>query len=265
MQRRMFSASAVVGAGIALALLTASPSTAASGPSGREAAAQCRTADFTTAAVAPLASTAPVSSPTRYRLTVSGYAVSSNESVTLVPLIYVRQPDYWGIQVTGCSSGPGLPVIVPYTATYDFTGPLGRCGIEVVGASKQQRFDLARCASVPLPGTSWVLDPAGLGVPVPTNATITAKFSDTTVSGSTSCGTYQADYSAGTDGAFKVGRVASPPSVCDVTGSRAETAYLAKLSSANQYRATASELNLLVDGTPVLRYVAAKSTGPTTS
>jgi hypothetical protein len=156
MQRRMFSMPAAVGLGLALALLAAAPSRSAPVPSGAATTdpPRCRTVDFTTATVKPLASTGPVSSPIRYRLTVEGSAPSSDVSVSLRPLVYVQQPTYWGIEVTGCSSGTGLPVVVPYIATYDFTGPLGRCGVEVVGAGHRQRFDLAGCASLPLPGTA---------------------------------------------------------------------------------------------------------------
>ena len=65
-----------------------------------------------------------------------------------------RQPDFWAITVTGCSSGTGLPVVTPYTATLDFTGPLGRCGIEAVGATTRQQFDLAGCLTAPGTTTS---------------------------------------------------------------------------------------------------------------
>ena len=263
MQRRMFSASAAVGIGLALALLTASPSQSAPVASGRASATppaqQCRTIDFTKASVTPIASTDPASPSTQYRLTVTGSATSSNVSVKLTPLVYIQQPDYWGIQVIGCSPGVGLPVIRPYTATYDFTGALGKCGIEVVGATRQQRIDLARCGSVPLPGTSWVLDPASLGVPVPDGAAITAKFSTATMSGYTSCNSYQGDYTAGDDGTFTLGRLRATLRICDQVTSRAESAFLDKLTSADQYQATADELSLLVGGEQALRFVPAKA------
>lgn len=264
MQRRMFSASVLAGIGLALSLLSAAPAQAAPAQtvpdtSGRGTAAekaQCRNIEFTKASVDPLGAG---TSPDRYRLTVSGSAPSSNVSVELTPLVYIRQPEFWGIQVLGCSSRNGLPVMVPYTATYEFTGALGTCGIEVVGTSKRQRFDLAGCAPAPLPGTAWALDPASLGVPVPEGVTIAADFGATTVSGFTGCNSYYANYAVGEDGTFTIGAIAMTARACEGAISGAESAFIRKLAAVDEYRATETELSLLADGKLALRFVPDKA------
>lgn len=263
MRQRMLPAIATTGLGIALAVLTASPSFAAPGVSERAARApepeQCVTIDFEEASVTPLASTGSVPPSIRYRLKVSGMKSASNVQVKLVPLVYVRQPEFWGIEVIGCSSGIGLPVLTPYTVTHDFTGPLGTCGIEVIGATKTQQFDLASCTSLPLAGTSWVLDPASLGVPVPADSPITANFSESTVSGSTSCNLYQAGYKTGTGGAFGVGAISTTKRACDAVTGAAESAFLKRLAASTQFQVTKAELRLLGDGKALLRFTSAAS------
>jgi len=154
MRRRMTTTLTTTALGVALALSAATPSLAAGSTAGERAVAppslpgQCRAVDFDKAVVTPLATTGTTA---RNRLTVTGRKPATDVQVTLVPVVYVKQPDFWEITVTGCSSGIGLPVLTPYTATFDFTGSLGRCGIEVVGATRRQQFDLAGCSSV-LPG-----------------------------------------------------------------------------------------------------------------
>jgi hypothetical protein len=41
--------------------------------------------------------------PPRYVLRVTGVRPWANMEVDLVPLVYIRQPDYWGIEVIGRS------------------------------------------------------------------------------------------------------------------------------------------------------------------
>ena len=150
MRRRMTTTLTTTALGLAVALSTASPSLAATGSAAGERVAasapeQCQTIDFEKAVVTPLATTGTT---VRNRLTVTGQKPAANVRVTLVPVVYIKQPDFWEITVTGCSSGIGLPVLTPYTATFDFTGSLGRCGIEVAGATRRQQFDLAGCSSL---------------------------------------------------------------------------------------------------------------------
>jgi hypothetical protein len=64
--------------------------------------------------------------------------------VSLVPLMYISRPQWWGIQVVG-STGPGpsvTPAItaIPYTVELDLQGISGTEGIEVIGATCTERI-----------------------------------------------------------------------------------------------------------------------------
>jgi hypothetical protein len=128
-----------------------SPAGAAVLPVPAPVPGQCQVIDFRTATVDPLVSPDP--SATDYRLTVTGL-LPFPARVTLEPLVYIRQPEHWGIEVTACPvSAPGpfvpksnvlpLPPFRLYKATLDFRGPMGTCGIDVIGATTHQTFDLA--------------------------------------------------------------------------------------------------------------------------
>jgi len=74
-------------------------------------------------------------------LIVSGEAPCLNMQVSLVPLIYVRCPEYWGIEVVGTlPDGFCLTAMKPYTVTLQLTGITGSDGIEVIGANKSQKI-----------------------------------------------------------------------------------------------------------------------------
>ncbi len=76
-----------------------------------------------------------------YFLIVRGTKPYLNMEVNLVPLVYVRQPEYWGIEVTGCLPGEiGLPATEPYTAILSLTGTIGTKGIEVIGATCSEKI-----------------------------------------------------------------------------------------------------------------------------
>jgi len=78
--------------------------------------------------------------PKTWFLIVSGKKPWASMKVELVPLVYVTQPDYWGIEVIGCQSGFGIPVEVPYSAVLEITDVLGKLGIEVIGANKKEKI-----------------------------------------------------------------------------------------------------------------------------
>jgi len=103
----------------------------------------CRVIDFDRAMVLPDLwsndTTGPIS---RRVLVVAGYAPYGGMTVSLEPLIYIRQPEYWGIQVIGCMPEIGLPVLTPYLVKLDITATRGTLGIEVVGANKTVRIPL---------------------------------------------------------------------------------------------------------------------------
>jgi hypothetical protein len=97
----------------------------------------CRPIDFTRAFVRTLDTSPPV-----HVLVVSGLKPSSNMDVVLSPVTYIRQPEYWEIEVQGCMRGLGLPVLTPYTATLRLGSTIGTMGVEVVGATRSQRIDV---------------------------------------------------------------------------------------------------------------------------
>ncbi|MEU6714936.1 hypothetical protein ABZ897_26025 [Nonomuraea sp. NPDC046802] len=80
--------------------------------------------------------------PGTFILVVSGTKPYMNMSVQLVPLVYVRQPEYWGIEVVGTLPGIGLPATAPYTVSLPLDGVLGTKGIEVIGATRRKTFDV---------------------------------------------------------------------------------------------------------------------------
>jgi len=81
--------------------------------------------------------------PETFFLVVRGEAPCLNMSVALTPLIYVKCPEYWGIEVVG--SLPGgfcLTAIKPFLLTIPLSGITGSKGIEVIGASRQEKFEV---------------------------------------------------------------------------------------------------------------------------
>jgi len=63
--------------------------------------------------------------------------------VELVPLTYIRQPEYWGIQVIGkLPDGPVTAVTGPYQVVLVLTGKMGTKGIEVMGREKSKKISL---------------------------------------------------------------------------------------------------------------------------
>jgi hypothetical protein len=89
----------------------------------------------------------PMIYPPQPRLVVSGVKPHPDVEVTLVPLAYVSQPPYHGIQVvaTITADGPHVsqPIAnVPYSVVLDLEGITGSEGIEVIGDSKTEQIAL---------------------------------------------------------------------------------------------------------------------------
>lgn len=79
--------------------------------------------------------------PPQYVLVVKGTKPYLNMRVELLPLVYIRQPEYWGIEVVGrLRGGIGLPALAPYTASTPLAGITGTAGIEVIGATRSERI-----------------------------------------------------------------------------------------------------------------------------
>ncbi|HKT00735.1 MAG TPA: hypothetical protein VJT31_14490 [Rugosimonospora sp.] len=93
--------------------------------------------------------------PPQPRLVVGGTKQDPAMDIRLVPLAYIRQPEYWAIQVVGSvTETGGQPPgqgSVPYTAQLDIIGMTGTTGVEVVGASRRLRMRL-----VPQDATQFV-------------------------------------------------------------------------------------------------------------
>jgi hypothetical protein len=101
------------------------------------AAVSIRRLDFERAEVVTLES-----DPPQFVLFVRGTKPFLNMEVELSPLVYIRQPEYWEIEVLGRLRGIGLPALAPYTASLRLAGVTGTKGIEVVGATRRARFDV---------------------------------------------------------------------------------------------------------------------------
>jgi hypothetical protein len=100
-------------------------------------AQSCRVIDFNTAQVVTLRT-----APPKHVLIVSGEKPYLNMEVSLVPLVYIRQPDYWGIEVVGCLPEIGLPTTAPYVVRLDLASTIGTQGIEVIGAKRTEKIDI---------------------------------------------------------------------------------------------------------------------------
>jgi hypothetical protein len=87
--------------------------------------------------------------PPQYVLVVSGTKPYVNMKVDLVPLVYIQQPEYWGIEVVGCLPGIGLPATAPFKISLNLAGVTGTKGIEVIGAHKHQKIKVPPTQEAP--------------------------------------------------------------------------------------------------------------------
>jgi hypothetical protein len=80
-------------------------------------------------------------------------------TVELVPLRYVRRPEYWGIEVVGRISGAGGPTVmpaitnIPYVVELDLAGSVGTFGIEVIGAEGTEQIRVSVADNTQLIGS----------------------------------------------------------------------------------------------------------------
>jgi hypothetical protein len=79
-----------------------------------------------------------------YILIVRGTKPYLNMEVNLIPLVYIRQPEYWGIEVIGSlPGGIGLAApTAPYIASLALNGTIGTQGIEVIGATRSEKISV---------------------------------------------------------------------------------------------------------------------------
>jgi len=103
----------------------------------------------------------PMIYPPQPRLVVAGVKPNPEVEVTLVPLTYVSQPPYYGIQVvatTSTADGPHVsqPIAnVPFVAELDLEGYTGSEGVEVIGETKTKQLTMSSGEPEPArpPGT----------------------------------------------------------------------------------------------------------------
>jgi hypothetical protein len=98
----------------------------------------CRVINFEAAQVIILQS-----QPPHYVLVVKGQKSYFNMTVSLMPLVYIRQPEFWGIEVTGCLPELGVPAVTPYVVSLRLDGIIGTRGIEVIGADRSEKIDIS--------------------------------------------------------------------------------------------------------------------------
>lgn len=102
------------------------------------AAESCRSIDFEKAEIHPGIL------PETWFLTVRGIKPCLNMKVELVPLVFVKCPEYWGIEVVGClPNGICLTAVEPYNVTIQLAGITGSYGIEVIGANKREKIEVS--------------------------------------------------------------------------------------------------------------------------
>ena len=80
--------------------------------------------------------------PPQHVLVVSGTKPFVNMEVTLEPLVFIRQPEFWGIEVVGRLPGIGLPALAPYQVSIPLAGITGTKGVEVIGATRSEKVEL---------------------------------------------------------------------------------------------------------------------------
>jgi len=105
----------------------------------RPVAQSCRRIDFDSAHVSPGIV------PNTFFLTVTGTTPCVNMEVSLVPLVYVRCPEYWEIEVVGClPSGICLTAIGQFSKTIELTPTMrGSKGVAVVGGTKRKEMEVS--------------------------------------------------------------------------------------------------------------------------
>jgi hypothetical protein len=77
-----------------------------------------------------------------YFLIVQGTKPWITMVVSFSPRIYIRQPDYWEIEVVGTQFGIGLPQTAPFIHAEDVSRSVGTKGVDVVGNNQTIRLPL---------------------------------------------------------------------------------------------------------------------------
>jgi hypothetical protein len=80
--------------------------------------------------------------PKTFILVVSGTKPYINMEVSLMPFVYIKRPEYWGIEIIGSLNGIGLPALSPYTTSIPVDSITGTKGIEVIGATHSEKKEV---------------------------------------------------------------------------------------------------------------------------
>jgi hypothetical protein len=81
--------------------------------------------------------------PPQFLLRVGGMKPYANMRVDLSPLVYIGQPEYWGIEGVGhLRGGILLPAEVPYEVSLPLSGITGTRGVEVIGANRSKKIEV---------------------------------------------------------------------------------------------------------------------------
>ena len=109
---------------------------------------------------------------------------------------------------------------------------------------------LMGCSAIrnPLDGTEWKLAGWTLNSLNPADFTITAKFTNQNISGSSGVNSYSGPYKLGAGAAFSVGQLAGILKAGPGPAMRAESAYLTLLGQAASYKLTNGQLILYDKG-----------------
>ena len=100
--------------------------------------------DFERAEVEPMATPAVLGFPPQFVLGVTGTKPFLDMEVELVPLVFTRQPEYWGIEVVGRLRGGGElgAAVEPYAVSIPLSGITGTKGVEVIGATRSEKIEV---------------------------------------------------------------------------------------------------------------------------
>jgi hypothetical protein len=101
--------------------------------------------DFERAEVWSLATPAVLGFPPQFGLGVTGITPFLDMEVELVPLVFTRQPEYWGIEVVGRLRGGGeigAAAVEPYAVSIPLSGITGTKGVEVIGATRSEKIEV---------------------------------------------------------------------------------------------------------------------------
>jgi len=72
-------------------------------------------------------------------LIVSGLKPYANMHVDLLARMYIERPEYWAIEVVGCTDRIALPAVTPYEAILALDFPVGTKGIRIIGAGSAMK------------------------------------------------------------------------------------------------------------------------------